>query len=111
MEAAHRPGVPGQSGLTTAPLVVWMELGSRCAAGENSLSSLKEALIPSITQGRWSYQSAAAARGPQGFLQPPVEPLDQSVSLRMVRCRGRVLDVEQAAQAHPKGRCELGPSV
>ena len=30
--------------------------------GENSLSSLKEALMPSITQGRWSYQSAAAAQ-------------------------------------------------
>jgi hypothetical protein len=27
-----------------------------------SLSSLKEALMPSITQGRWSCQSAAAAR-------------------------------------------------
>jgi hypothetical protein len=36
------------------------------SAGENSLSSLKEALMPSITQGRWSCQS-------------PVEPLDQSV--------------------------------
>ncbi len=32
------------------------------SAGENSLSSLKEALMPSITQGRWSCQSAAAAR-------------------------------------------------
>jgi hypothetical protein len=28
--------------------------------GENSLSSLKEALMPSITQGRWSCQSAVA---------------------------------------------------
>jgi len=32
------------------------------SASENSLSSLKEALIPSITQGRWSCQLAAAAR-------------------------------------------------
>ncbi len=32
------------------------------SAGENSLSSLKAALIPSSTQGRWSCQSAAAAR-------------------------------------------------
>ncbi len=31
------------------------------SAGENWLSSLKEALMPSITQGRWSCQSAAAA--------------------------------------------------
>jgi hypothetical protein len=49
--------------------------------------------------------------GPQGVLQPPVEPLDQPVGLRMVSCRGRVLDVEQAAQARPKGGRELGPSV
>ncbi len=45
-------------------------------AGENLLYSLKEALMPSITQGRWSCQSAA---GLQGVLQPPVELLDQSV--------------------------------
>jgi hypothetical protein len=32
------------------------------SGGENYLSSLKEALMPSITQGRWSCQSAAAAR-------------------------------------------------
>ncbi len=32
------------------------------SAGENSLSSLNEALMPSITHGRWSCQSAAAAR-------------------------------------------------
>ncbi len=32
------------------------------SAGENSLSSLKEALLPSITQGRWSCKSAAATR-------------------------------------------------
>jgi hypothetical protein len=32
------------------------------SAGENSLSSLKEALMPNITQGRRSCQSAAAAR-------------------------------------------------
>jgi hypothetical protein len=32
------------------------------SASENSLSSLNEALMPSITQGRWSCQSAAAAR-------------------------------------------------
>jgi hypothetical protein len=49
--------------------------------------------------------------GPQGVLQPSVEPLDQPVGLRMVSCRGRVLDVEQAAQARPKGGRELGPSI
>ncbi len=32
------------------------------SAGENSLSSLNEALMPSITHGRWSCQSAAAAQ-------------------------------------------------
>jgi hypothetical protein len=32
------------------------------SAGENSLSSRKAVLIPSSTQGRWSCQSAAAAR-------------------------------------------------
>ncbi len=32
------------------------------SAGENSLSSLNEALMPSITHGRWSCQSAAVAR-------------------------------------------------
>ncbi len=32
------------------------------SAGENLLSSLKEALMPRITQGRWLCQSAAAAR-------------------------------------------------
>ncbi len=32
------------------------------SAGENSLSSLKEALMPSITQERWSCQSAVMAR-------------------------------------------------
>jgi hypothetical protein len=31
------------------------------SAGENSLSSLNEALMPSITQGRWSCQSEGAA--------------------------------------------------
>jgi hypothetical protein len=31
-------------------------------AGENSISSLNEALMPSITHGRWSCQSAAVAR-------------------------------------------------
>ncbi len=31
------------------------------SAGENSLSSLNEALMPSITHGRWTCQSAAAA--------------------------------------------------
>ena len=35
------------------------------SAGENSLSSLKAALIPSSTQGRWSCQSAATARDPK----------------------------------------------
>jgi hypothetical protein len=30
------------------------------SASENSLSSLKEALIPSITQGRWLCQLAAS---------------------------------------------------
>jgi hypothetical protein len=29
---------------------------------ENSLSSLNEALMPSVTHGRWSCQSAAVAR-------------------------------------------------
>jgi hypothetical protein len=32
------------------------------SAGENLLSYLNEALMPSITHGRWSCQSVAAAR-------------------------------------------------
>ncbi len=32
------------------------------STGENSLSSLNEALMPSITHGRWMCQSEAAAR-------------------------------------------------
>jgi hypothetical protein len=60
-------------------------------AGENLLSSLKEALMPSITRGRWLCQSAAAAR-------------DRKVPFSR-------LDVEQAAKARPQGGRELGPSV
>jgi hypothetical protein len=33
------------------------------SAGENLLSSLNEARMPSITHGRWLCQSAAAAQG------------------------------------------------
>ncbi len=47
--------------------------------------------------------------GPQGVLQPPVEPLDQPVGLRMVSCRGRVLDVEQAAQARKRADVNWAP--
>jgi hypothetical protein len=45
------------------------------SAGENSLSSLKEALMPSITQGS-DVPVGGGRPGPQGILQPPVEPLD-----------------------------------
>jgi hypothetical protein len=37
------------------------------SASENSLSSLKEALIPSSTHGRWSCQSAAARDSKASF--------------------------------------------
>jgi hypothetical protein len=40
------------------------------STGENSLSSLKETLMPSITQGRWSCQSAAATRDHKAPFSP-----------------------------------------
>jgi hypothetical protein len=61
--------------------------------------------------GRQCFGVGGGGPGPQGVLQPPVEPLDQPVGLRMVSCRRRVLDVEQTAQARPEGGRELGPSV
>ncbi len=49
--------------------------------------------------------------GPQGVLQPPVEPLHQPVRLLVVSSYGDVGDVEQTAQGSPQGRRELGLSV
>ncbi len=59
----------------------------------------------------WKVVAPVGSGGPrpQGVLQPPVEPFYQSVWLRMVCCRGRMLDVEQTAEARPQGGRELGP--
>ena len=49
--------------------------------------------------------------GPERILETAVEPLHEAVGLRMVGGRLSVFDGEEAAQAGPQRRGELGTSV